>query len=167
MQHVRFLHVTSLVKILNIFGTPEICLVPTTSPCVLPFLEPRGTCCSENYLHSDSFACSWTSINGLIQHAPSLKKSIWPRCLSAACRIFYLHWDFFFFLSCSMWDLVPSSGVKPGLPAWELEVLAPGPPGKLQHGPFCGWLLSLNILSGRLIVQLHVAVILSYFPIVF
>jgi len=73
----------------------------------------------------------------------------------------------FFFFSCNMWDLVPSSGVKPGPPAWELEVLAPGPLGKFQRGPFCGCLLSLNIMSGRLIVRLHVAVILSYFPIVF
>lgn len=71
------------------------------------------------------------------------------------------------FLSCNMWDLVPSSGVKPGLPAWELAVLAPGPPRKFQRGPFHGWLLSLNIMSGRLIVQLHVIVILSYFPTVF
>ena len=72
----------------------------------------------------------------------------------------------FFFFSCNMWDLVPSSGVKPGPPAWELEVLAPGPLGKVQRGPFCGCLLSLNTMSGRLIVRLHVAVIL-YFPIVF
>ena len=72
-----------------------------------------------------------------------------------------------FFFKLQYVDLVPSSGVKPGPPAWELAVLAPGPPKKFQRGPFRGWLLSLNIMSGRLIVQLHVAVILSYFPIVF
>ena len=32
--------------------------------------------------------------------------------------------------SCSMWDLASCPGVESGLPAWELRVLATGPPGK-------------------------------------
>ena len=67
------------------------------------------------------------------------------RVLVAACRIFIVVWDCFFFslackiFSCSLWDIVPRTGMEPGPPglgAWSLshwttrEVPCPG---------FCTW----------------------------